>query len=507
MSEAIEPPSAPALLEIRGVSKAFPGVRALDAVDFTLCAGEIHAVLGENGAGKSTLINVITGVVRKNAGSIHLDGLAINPHAPIEAERAGISAVYQEAPGAANLSVAENIFLGRQPTRFGLIDHSAMNKAAAELLRRFGLTLDVSRELGAYSLAVRQIAAIARAVDLKARVLVLDEPTASLDAAEVAALFLAVRELAAQGVGVIFVTHFLNQVYELTNRICVLRNGRLVGDHATADLPRRQLVDLMLGRSLNEARHVRTPAPTDARIVAKVKGLALKGEAAAFDLEFRAGDVVGAAGLLGSGRSETALLMFGALRADAGAIEIDGRAFRFTSPRQAIAHRFALLPESRKTDGIIGALSIRENIILALQARRGWLAPLTRKQQADIAQRFIALLDIRTPDAEKPIEQLSGGNQQKALIARWLATKPALFLLDEPTRGVDVGAHAEILKLIDAMGQDGMAVYLISSELGELVSLAERVSIMRDRRQADVLEGADVSAENILATIATPSAP
>jgi simple sugar transport system ATP-binding protein len=306
---------------------------------------------------------------------------------------------------------------------------------------------------------------------------------------------------------VIFVTHFLNQVYELTNRICVLRNGRLVGDHATADLPRRQLVDLMLGRSLNEARHVRTPAPTDARMVAKVKGLALKGEAAAFDLEFRAGDVVGAAGLLGSGRSETALLMFGALRADAGAIEIDGRAFRFTSPRQAIAHRFALLPESRKTDGIIGALSIRENIILALQARRGWLAPLTRKQQADIAQRFIALLDIRTPDAEKPIEQLSGGNQQKALIARWLATEPALFLLDEPTRGVDVGAHAEILKLIDAMGQDGMAVYLISSELGELVSLAERVSIMRDRRQADVLEGADVSAENILATIATPSAP
>lgn len=499
MSDAI---GQRALLEVRGVSKAFPGVRALDSVDFTLRAGEVHALLGENGAGKSTLINVVAGVLRPDAGTIQLGGRDVHAHSPAEAERAGIAAVHQEAPAPANLSVAENIFLGRQPTRFGIVQREAMNARAAALLRQFGLDIDVSRELSAYSLAVRQITAIARAIDLNARVLVLDEPTASLDAAEVDALFRVVRDLAGRGVGVIFITHFLDQVYALADRISVLRNGRLVGEHEAADLPRRELVSLMLGREFDTLHRKAPPPAPEAPVVARAIGLGVKGQVAPFDLEFRAGEVVGAAGLLGSGRSETALVMFGAASATSGALEIDGARATITTPRAAIKRRFALLPENRKTDGIIGTLSVRENIVLALQARQGWLKPISRKRQDEIATRFIKLLDIRTPDAEKPIEQLSGGNQQKALIARWLATEPALILLDEPTRGVDIGAHAEILKLVDEMRGQGMAVYLISSEIDELVALAQTISVMRDRRQVGRLHHDQINAETIVATIA-----
>lgn len=492
----------PALLEIRKVSMTFPGVRALDETDFTLRAGEVHALLGENGAGKSTLINVITGVLRPDGGTLRLAGQAIAPRSPADSEKVGVVAVYQEAPAPANLSVAENIFFGREPTRFGLVRRGEMKRRSAALLAQFGLYIDVSRPLADYSLAVRQIAAIARAIDLNARVLILDEPTASLDAAEVEALFRVVRTLTDRGIGVIFVTHFLDQVYALADRITVLRNGSAVGERLTCDLPRRDLVEMLLGRAFDDTPTT-APAPgPDQPVVARVKGLGRRGVVAPFDLEFRAGQVIGAAGLLGSGRSETALLMFGALGADAGAIEIDGETTRFTSPRQAIARRFALLPEGRKTDGIVSALSVRENIILALQARRGWLRPIPRAQQDEIAARFIRLLDIRTPDAEKPIGQLSGGNQQKALIARWLATEPALMLLDEPTQGVDIGAHAEILKLISQMRADGMAVYLISSEIEELTALAQDVSVMRERRQTMILPHAEITPDRLLSAIA-----
>ena len=494
-----------ALLEARGIDKVFPGVRALDSVDFTLRRGEIHALLGENGAGKSTLIKVITGVLRRDGGALSLEGRPIDPSAPSESERLGVAAVHQEAPAPVNLSVAENIFFGRQPTRFGLIRRREMNRRAAELLKPFGLDIDVSRPLSAYSLAVRQMAAIARAVDLGAKVRILDEPTASLDKAEVQALFKVMRGLADQGVGIIFITHFLDQVFEVSTQITVLRNGRTVGSHPTAELGRRELVELLLGRAFDDTPRT-APAPDpNAPLSVRVEGLGLKGVVEPFDLTFKDGEVVGAGGLLGSGRSETALLMFGALTPDAGAIEIDGERLRPTHPRQAIRRRFALLPENRKTDGIVGGLSIRENIILALQARQGWLKPIPRARQNEIADQFIRLLDIRTPDAEKPIEQLSGGNQQKALIARWLATEPRLFLLDEPTQGVDVGAHAEILALIDRMRADGMAVYLISSEIEELTALAQSVSVMRDRRQVRVLPHAEVSPDRILSAITEPN--
>ena len=497
---------APALLQARGVDKIFPGVRALDGVDFALRPGEIHALLGENGAGKSTLIKVITGVLRRDGGDLFLNGREIDPHAPAESERLGIAAVHQEAPAPVNLSVAENIFFGRQPTRFGLVRRGEMNRQAAELLKPFGLDIDVSRPLSAFSLAVRQLTAIARAVDLGAKVLILDEPTASLDKAEVQALFRVMRGLAEQGVGIIFITHFLDQVFEVADRLTVLRNGAMVGERDIAGLERRELVELLLGRAFDDARRTAPPPDPEAPVVARANGLGLKGVVEPFDLEFRAGQVVGAAGLLGSGRTETALLMFGALTADAGALEIGGDQVRMSAPRQALARRFAMLPENRKADGIVGALSVRENIILALQARQGWLKPIPRARQNEIADRFIRLLDIRTPDAEKPIEQLSGGNQQKALIARWLATEPVLFLLDEPTQGVDIGAHAEILKLVDEMRANGMAVYLISSEIEELTALSQTVSVMRDRRQARVLPHDQIDPDRILGAIADADA-
>ncbi|MFN4297033.1 MAG: sugar ABC transporter ATP-binding protein [Brevundimonas sp.] len=499
-------PGAPPLLQARGVDKIFPGVRALDGVDFTLRPGEIHALLGENGAGKSTLIKVITGVLRRDGGALFLNGQEVDPHAPAESERLGIAAVHQEAPAPVNLSVAENIFFGRQPTRFGLVRRGEMNRRAAELLKPFGLDIDVSRPLSVYSLAVRQLTAIARAVDLGAKVLILDEPTASLDKAEVQALFRVMRRLAKQGVGIIFITHFLDQVFEVGDRLTVLRNGAMVGERAIAGLERRELVELLLGRAFDDAPRISPPPDPQAPVIARARGMGLKGVVEPFDLEFRAGQVVGAAGLLGSGRTETALLMFGALMADTGALEIDGEAVRMSAPRQALARRFAMLPESRKADGIVGALSVRENIILALQARQGWLRPIPRARQNEIADRFIRLLDIRTPDAERPIEQLSGGNQQKALIARWLATEPVLFLLDEPTQGVDIGAHAEILKLVDEMRANGMAVYLISSEIEELTALSQTVSVMRDRRQVRVLPHDQIDPDRILGAIADADA-
>ena len=491
-----------ALLELRGLTKSFPGVRALDGVDFTLRAGEVHALLGENGAGKSTLINIVTGALRPDGGAMSLGGVSIDPHSPAEAERAGIAAVHQETALLVNLSVAENLLFGREPTSFGIVRTRAMNTAATEMLKRVGLNIDVTRPLGSYSIATQQLVAIARAISLSARVLVLDEPTASLDAAEVETLFALVRELASRGVGVIFITHFLDQVYALADTISVLRNGKLVAERATADFPRTELVAVMLGREIKETSATRAapPASTEAPFV-RARGLRNKA-LAPFDLDFRPGEVIGAAGLLGSGRTETALVLFGAERAAAGVLEVRGQQVRLASPRDAIRAGFGFLPEDRKRDGILATLSIRENIALALQARRGWMRPLSQKEQTALARRFIDLLAIKTPDAEKPIGQLSGGNQQKAVLARWLATEPHLMLLDEPTRGVDVGAHAEILKLIDDMRRKGMAVYVISSEIDELVAVAHRVSVMRERKQVSMLEGADVNAGAILAAIA-----
>ncbi|MEE3623620.1 sugar ABC transporter ATP-binding protein [Nitrospirillum sp. BR 11752] len=499
----VTPP--PVVLAARGLTRQYPGVRALDSVDLTLRAGEIHALLGENGAGKSTLINLLTGAQPRNGGTITVDGVDIDPDGPGGAVKAGIAAVYQEITLLPNLSVAQNLYLGREPTRWGLVHRARMNRDGAALLHRFGLTIDASRPLSDFSTAVQQLIAIARAVDLSAKVLILDEPTASLDTAEVQTLFTLLRTLRDQGLAIVFVTHFLDQVYALTDRITVLRNGRLVGERLTAELPRLELVAMMLGKAPTAESHLsRRPAaatPAGAPLV-QAQGLGRRRLVGAFDAELHAGAVLGAAGLLGSGRTETALLLFGVETADQGELIVDGKTVTLRSPRDAIRLGFGFCPEDRKLDGIVAGLSIRENIVLALQAKRGWWRRLPPARQRELADHYIKLLDIRTPDAEKPIQLLSGGNQQKALLARWLATDPRLLILDEPTRGIDVGAHAEIVRLLEDLRDRGMALYVISSEIEEVAAYSDRVLVMRDRAPAGVLEGDTITPAAIVNAIA-----
>ena len=494
------------LLEIRGLTKGFPGVQALSGVDFTVRSGEIHALMGENGAGKSTLIKVLTGVYPRDAGATRIAGLAVRPASPREAEACGISTVYQEVNLIPHLSVAENICLGRQPTRFGAIRWGLIRERARAALARLDVDIDVSRQLSSCSIAIQQMVALARALDISAKVLILDEPTSSLDEQEVEELFTVMRKLRGEGMGIVFVTHFLEQVYAVTDRITVLRNGRLVGEYETANLSRLQLVGHMIGKDLEEVKalHQRPAAPapqTDRPFLAAV-GAGRKGTIHPIDLAIHPGEVVGLAGLLGSGRSEVARLLFGIDPADRGEIRIAGRPVRLNHPRAAIQHRIAFTAENRKTDGIIPNLSVRENIILALQASRGTWKRLPPARQLELADRFIRALAIKTPGPEQLIRNLSGGNQQKVLLARWLATEPRLFILDEPTRGIDVGAKAEIEKLIEKLRADGLAVLFISSELEEVVRTSQRVIVLKDRRKIAELTGADITESSVMRRIA-----
>ena len=459
------------ILRTEGLSKFFPGVKALDNVDFSLRRGEIMALLGENGAGKSTLIKALTGVYHADRGTIWLDGITISPKNTAHAQQLGIGTVYQEVNLLPNMSVADNLFIGREPKRFGFLRRKEMEKRATALMESYGFSLDVREPLNRFSVAMQQIVAICRAIDLSAKVLILDEPTASLDTKEVEMLFTLMRQLRDQGVSLIFVTHFLDQVYTVSDRITVLRNGAFVGCRETRELPQIDLVKMMLGRELDtHALHRAGRTLLSDKPIAAFEGFGKKGTIEPFDLQVRPGEIVGLAGLLGSGRTETAEVIFGIKPADSGSATIKGKRHTLRSPHQASCLGIGFCPEDRKTDGIIAAASVRENIILALQAQRGWLRPISRKEQNEIAERFIRQLGIRTPSAEQPIEFLSGGNQQKVLLSRWLLTRPQFLILDEPTRGIDVGAHAEIIRLIETLCADGLALLVISSELEELVN-------------------------------------
>ncbi len=493
------------LLQIRGLVKAFPGVKALDGVDFTLRRGEIHALLGENGAGKSTLIKVLTGVYPRTAGTFTLDGVPIDAASPLQAQAAGISTVYQEVNLVPELSVAENLFIGRQPGRWGFVRWGAMRRAARAALARLDLDIEPGRQLGSLSIAMQQMVAIARAVDVSAKVLILDEPTSSLDRGEVARLFGVMRKLRGDGLGIVFVTHFLDQVYDVSDRITVLRNGTLVGEYQTKSLPRLDLIGHMIGRPAAELEHHAHEEPASGRAgqpFLSAKGLGHRGTIEPFDLEIYPGETVGLAGLLGSGRSEVARVLFGVDPADSGTMTVGGAQARFATPRQAIAGRLAFCSEDRKLAGIIPDLSVRENIILALQARRGWVSRVPLRQQRETADRFIKALKIKTSDAEKPIKLLSGGNQQKALLARWIITDPKLLILDEPTRGIDVGAKFEIAKLMEELCGGGMSILFISSELEEVVRSCQRVAVLRDHHKVGELAGGQVSEGAIMSTIA-----
>lgn len=493
------------VLQLRGIVKRFPGVVALGGVDFELRAGEIHSLMGENGAGKSSLLKVLTGVYRPDEGEIALDGQIIQPRSPAHAADLGISAVYQEVNLAPNLSVAENICLGREPrTRWG-IDWREMTNRAEIALGRLGVKLDVRRPLSSTTIALQQLAAIARGLDVSAKVLVLDEPTSSLDASEVESLFVAMKRLRDEGMGIVFVSHFLQQVEAISDRITVLRNGKLVGVREAKGLGRKELVSMMIGREIGEAE--RTLGKEESKgneAILTLRNAGRKGSVEGVSFEAGPGDVVGLAGLLGSGRTETVRLCFGFDALTSGQAMFAGSSYPLT-PKKAIQRGMGHCPEDRKADGIFPNLSVAENIAIVKQAKRGWFRPLSRRDQRALTDDAIRDLKIATPDGQKKIGELSGGNQQKALLARWLASDPRLMLLDEPTRGIDVGAKFEIADLIERLRQGGMAFVFVSSELSEVAQSSTKIVVLRDRRQVGEMPGGS-SEDEVLAKIAEDSA-
>ncbi len=495
------------ILEMKGITIQFPGVKALDNVNFSLRAGEIHSLLGENGAGKSTLIKCLTGVNNMDAGKILLEGQEIRPSSPREAIELGISTVFQEVNLCPNLSVAENIFVGRQPMKRGQIDWNAINTRAAELMSRFHLDIDVTRPLSFYSTAIQQMTSIARAVDIQAKILILDEPTSSLDENEVQLLFEVMRDLKANGMGIIFITHFLDQIYAVSDRMTILRNGHLVGTYSIDELSKVELVTKMVGKDMDVIFNLkRADVAPDAPVMLKAEHIGDAEHIRDISLTLKKGELIGFAGLLGSGRTETAEMLFGADRIVRGEIQLDGAKLSLTQPFDAIQARIAFCPEDRKRDGIIGDLSIRENIMLAVQSRKGFMSPMTRQEQTDLANKYIALLGIATPDCEKKAGELSGGNQQKVILARWMAAEPKVLILDEPTRGIDIGAKAEIQRLMLEMCGFGVSVIFISSELDEIIRCSNRIIIMRDREKVAEVEGVSCTQQDILKIIAEGAA-
>lgn len=494
------------VLELRGISKAFTGVQALSGVSLNLYPGEVHTLMGQNGAGKSTLIKVLTGVYMPDSGEIALAGRAIQPQSTLDAQNHGISTVYQEVNLCPNLSVAENIFIGRYPRKFGRIDWASMAKQATELLERMQIRIDVTLPLAHYPLAIQQMVAISRSLLVSAKVLILDEPTSSLDEKEVDLLFSVLRGLREQGMAILFVTHFLDQTYAISDRITVMRNGEREGEYLAADLSRVELVNKMVGAPASVAAEtsvqgegsagvdgVQVDVAADAAAGAagqsrfqsflRAVGLGRKGALLPIDLEIRQGELLGLAGLLGSGRTEAARLLFGADKADTGTITIDGKERNFATPRDAIAAGIGFCSEDRKHEGAILDLSVRENLILALQARMGIMRAIPLKRQQQLAEEYVKALGIKTASIETPIGSLSGGNQQKVLLARWLVTDPKLLILDEPTRGIDVRAKQEIMDYVAALCKKGMSILFISSELPEVLRVSDRIVVMRDRKQ------------------------
>lgn len=496
------------VLKMRDISKNFTGVRALSHVDFTLRKGEIHALMGENGAGKSTLIKVLTGVHEFESGTIHMAGNsnAIINHSPQEAQANGISTVYQEVNLCPNLTVAENLFIGREPRKMGMIDWKQMNERSGKLLESLDIHVPPTQMLEECSIAIQQMIAIARAVDMKCQVLILDEPTSSLDDDEVEKLFVLMRRLRDEGVGIIFVTHFLEQVYAVCDRITVLRNGELVGEYETKDLPRVMLVAKMMGKDFDDLADIKGDHKdkriTDAEPVIEAKGLSHKGTIKPFDITINKGEVIGLTGLLGSGRSELVRAIYGADKADTGTLKVKGKEVKINTPLDAMKLGMAYLPEDRKAEGIIADLSVRENIIIALQAKRGMFHPLSKKEMEDAADKYIKLLQIKTASRETPIKSLSGGNQQKVILGRWLLTNPDYLILDEPTRGIDIGTKTEIQKLVLDLADQGMAVTFISSEVEEMLRTCSRMAVLRDGQKVGELEEDELSQSGVMKAIA-----
>jgi monosaccharide-transporting ATPase len=502
-----------AVLEAHGVGKRFPGVVALDDVSLTLRRGEIHALVGENGAGKSTLIKVLTGVHRPDSGELRLDGRRVSFARPYEAQQAGISTIYQEVNLVPLMSVARNIFLGREPkNRFGLIDFTRMHQEAAALLADFGVTADVRRPLNSLGVGTQQMVALARAVSVRAQVVVMDEPTSSLEPREVETLFRVIDDLHRRHIAVLYVSHRLDELYRICDRVTVLRDGRLVHTGDLAGLDRMRLVSLMLGREIAEvSRHGVTGfgeghdehGAITREPVLTASGLTRRHVLDDVRLDLRPGEVLGLGGLLGSGRSETAKALAGALPLDSGTVSVAGRPLRRLTSAAAIRSGISLLPEDRKAEGIVPGLSVRENIVLAAMPRLSRAGLVSRRRQDRIVETFMKRLRIKASSPEQKVGELSGGNQQKVLLARWLCLEPKVLLLDEPTRGIDVGAKAEVQALIDELAQEGLAVLLISSDIEELVEGSDRIVVLHSGAVSGELTGSQVTEGELLEVLAT----
>jgi len=493
------------ILEMMGIKKSFPGVMALNGVDLKIKKGEIHALMGENGAGKSTLIKILTGLYKKDFGRILFDGSEIDPSSSIEAQSLGISTIYQEVNIIPSLSVCENIFAGREIKKGFTIDWKETEKKAKELLNSLGIDIDVKALMGSYSTAIKQMISIARAISVKAKLVVMDEPTSSLNEEEVKVLFSIINKLKAEGISIIFISHKLNEIFEISDTITVLKDGELVGEYETKNLTKLDLISKMIGKNAHAIENQKksySEFKEDVFLQAKniTSGVRLN----AINLTVRKGEVVGLAGLLGSGRTEIARVLFGADKFDKGSIEINGKQVYFKLPRDAISLNMAFCSEDRKQEGIIPYMSVKDNMTLAILKDISRFGLISRKKQSDIVSKYIKAINIKTPSHDQGIRYLSGGNQQKVLLARWICKNPELIILDEPTRGIDVGAKSEIISIIEDLSNNGIGVIVISSEFDELIRCCDRIEIIRDGKNVGSLKSDEINEDNILSLIAGP---
>lgn len=489
------------VLEMKEIVKTFPGVKALKGVDFKVQPGEIHALMGENGAGKSTLIKVLTGLHTKDSGEIIFEGQAVNPSTPLEAEQIGISTIYQELNLIPHLTIYENIYLGREPKKGSLIDWKREISDSQKLLNDIGLDIDVKQKLGEQSTAVQQMVAISRALAVNAQLVVMDEPTSSLDKSEVKLLFNVINRLKEQGIAVIFISHRFEEIYEICDRVTILKDGDLEGDYDLVDLPELKLIEKMVGREIEENREIRQPSSKKYNEVVCSLINASTNKLKDVNLEINRGEIVGLAGLLGSGRSEIGTAIFGADMLDKGQIKIDENVVKIKSLRQTIARGFALIPEDRRVSGIIPNMSVKDNISLANFSNISKSGVISKKKQDEIANKYISDLQIKTPTPDQAVKLLSGGNQQKVILARWLCTNPRLIILDEPTRGIDIGAKAEVENLIGKLADDGISVLLISSDMPELIRNSDRIVVLNDGNVMKELVGEEMTQDNIMKAI------
>jgi monosaccharide-transporting ATPase len=493
------------LLSMTGIDKRFAGIPALSSASFEVRRGEVHALVGENGAGKSTLIKVLTGYHKKDAGTVEFDGRPFEASSPMQAQARGISTIYQEINLVPYRSITENICLGREKRRFGLLDWPAMQAEAQELLGRFNIKADVRRPVMEFSTATQQMVAIARAIGFDAKLVIMDEPTSSLDEREVGVLFDVIGQLKAEGVSVVFVSHKLDELYAVCDRVTIMRDGRTVRVAGMNELSKLDLVTTMLGRELSQVLHAdgKHHAETggEASLLA-VDRLAVGRKVRDVSFDVRPGEIVGLAGLLGSGRTESARVVFGADRAESGTVRLEKSEAAITEPVDAISAGMGYLSEDRKLEGIIPEMSVRENLTLAIMPQLARRGVVDEARSREIVDRFIQRLGIRCSGPEQRIRELSGGNQQKVLLARWLCMNPRLLILDEPTRGIDVGAKAEILSLVRELAGQGLGVLMISSELEEIVEAASRIFVLRDGHTVAELKGEDVSEQAVMAAMA-----